>query len=79
MESLQLIDEEIQIDYRDKLLMEINIARGIEYLHCKNIIYRDLKSHNLLLDEEYTVKVTDCGTAKHLNKIAKTYTEVVSV
>ena len=39
--------------------MAMDIARGMNYLHrCQPIIiHRDLKTHNLLLDESYKVKV----------------------
>lgn len=42
-------------------------ARGLEYLHDKMnppIIYRDLKSSNLLLGEDYHPKLSDFGLAK---------------
>ena len=32
-----------------------------EYMHSKNIIYRDLKPENLLLDYDKTLKVVDFG------------------
>ncbi|KAH8921672.1 putative camp-dependent protein kinase catalytic subunit [Atractiella rhizophila] len=41
-----------------------NILLGIEYLHERDIIYRDLKPENLLLDELGYVKITDFGFAK---------------
>jgi len=36
-------------------------AKGMLYLHKKDVIHRDLKSHNLLLDENWKVKVSDFG------------------
>eukprot|EP00937_MAST-01D_sp_MAST-1D-sp2_P003497 g3497.t1 len=46
----------------------IDVSRGMSYLHrrCK-IIQRDLKSHNLLLDNYLNVKVCDFG----LSRVAK--------
>ena len=42
----------------------IQAARGLEYAHRKNVIHRDVKPANLLLDREGTVKVLDLGLAR---------------
>jgi serine/threonine protein kinase len=34
------------------------------YLHGKNIIHCDLKSSNLLMDENYKVKISDFGLSQ---------------
>lgn len=40
------------------------IVLAIEYLHSMDIIYRDMKPENLLLDEKGHIKITDFGFAK---------------
>lgn len=37
--------------------------RGLEYLHSKGVAHRDLKTENILLDENQHVRITDFGFA----------------
>lgn len=45
---------------------------AIEYFHSKQIIYRDLKPENLLLDAHGHIKITDFGFAKYVPDITWT-------
>ncbi len=44
------------------------LSQGLEYLLNKDILHRDLKPQNILLTNEYNIKITDFGFAKQVEK-----------
>eukprot|EP00271_Cylindrocystis_brebissonii_P013468 TRINITY_DN332_c0_g1_i9.p1 TRINITY_DN332_c0_g1~~TRINITY_DN332_c0_g1_i9.p1 ORF type:complete len:383 (+),score=75.22 TRINITY_DN332_c0_g1_i9:1379-2527(+) len=47
-----------------RLQIALDSAQGLANLHENNVIHRDFKAPNILLDENYCAKLTDFGLAK---------------
>lgn len=56
----------------------LQIAEGVNAAHRAGIVHGDIKSDNILIDEEGTVKITDFGLAKFREYRDRTGTEPIS-
>uniref|UniRef100_A0A7S2W7P5 cGMP-dependent protein kinase n=1 Tax=Mucochytrium quahogii TaxID=96639 RepID=A0A7S2W7P5_9STRA len=63
-----------RIKQKDALFYIAQVALVFEYLHSRNVIYRDLKPENLLVAANGYLKLTDFGLSKVLQNERKTYT-----
>jgi serine/threonine protein kinase len=57
----------IQFNWRMRRRISIGIAKGLAFLHEEvrpHIIHRDIKASNILLDKDFTPKISDFGLAK---------------
>ena len=53
-----------QLKLSTVLKIGTEVCRGMDYLHKRKIVHRDLKAANLLMDETGTVKIADFGVAR---------------
>ncbi|KAG7895621.1 hypothetical protein KL936_000329 [Ogataea polymorpha] len=60
---------EIVISDGEKKNIFKQLLRGINYLHTKKVIHRDIKGSNILLDEKGVLKITDFGLARRMKNI----------
>ncbi|KAH0857127.1 hypothetical protein HID58_085388 [Brassica napus] len=64
---LDLEPDQKPLDWNSRIKIALGAAKGLEYLHDKAnppVIYRDFKSSNLLLDQDFDTKLSDFGLAK---------------
>jgi serine/threonine protein kinase len=40
------------------------ILLGVEYLHSNNVVYRDIKPENILIDTDGHIRIADFGLSK---------------
>lgn len=65
-----LQDSRIPLSWQLIQRMALDAARGMNFLHQHNpiIMHRDLKSHNLLVDDAWRVKVADFGLSRMIEE-----------
>lgn len=63
-EQLHGTNNRHQLGWVRRVTIAVQAARGLEYLHgyaCPPVIHRDIKSSNILLDDEWNARVSDFG------------------
>ncbi|XP_057541931.1 leucine-rich repeat receptor protein kinase HPCA1-like [Amaranthus tricolor] len=66
----------IRLDWKRRIQVALDAARGLAYLHelaSQPFVHRDIKSTNILLDENLNAKVSDFGLSKPMNDGGRGY------
>ena len=74
MDLKQYIRENHPIPYQKAIDIMEQILDGIAYAHKNDVIHRDIKPHNILIDKNGNVKITDFGIAVALSQNSITQT-----
>lgn len=61
---LHLRKQQVDLSLSKKLTIAHDIAIVYLYMHNLGIVHRDIKSHNVLIDHNMSVKICDFGLAK---------------
>lgn len=52
------------LPWSTRVAVAVDVARGIAFLHSRDVIFRDLKSSNVLLGPDHRAKLSDFGLAR---------------
>jgi len=62
------------LDTQEAIAYAIEVARGLSVAHARNMVHRDIKPQNVLIDEEGRAKLTDFGISRQLEQEGVTAT-----
>ena len=73
----QYIQQQLSLHVEDAINIMKQLTSAISHAHQNHIVHRDIKPHNILIDREGNVKITDFGIAMAMSATSITQTNSV--
>lgn len=70
----QYINEHAPLDVKEAVDIAIQICDALDHAHQNELIHRDIKPHNILINKFRRIKVTDFGIARAVSSVTITHT-----
>ncbi|CAN4115482.1 unnamed protein product [Withania somnifera] len=64
LKSFLIKNHRRKLTFKVVVQLALDLARGLSYLHSEKIVHRDVKTENMLLDRNRTLKIADFGVAR---------------
>lgn len=68
----EYIDKNKPLKPQEAARIALDTAKGLQHAHSNGIIHRDIKPHNIIIDNNNTVKIADFGIARIVSDATRT-------
>lgn len=71
-----MLDKDIELDLIHVKILLYNILCAVNFIHSCNLMHRDIKTSNILVDSNCNIKICDFGLSRIQPVYTKTETEL---